>query len=254
MMNWFNKDPATQHKEDLEKEQQEDEKAIHDERRLCKIYEMCRDFYATEKLIGHICVESSWTFYGCSVEGDVGLAKIHEVANSHPGDVNEIKGGDVNTEKADEDLGQTRNILAGWVKRSIDNMRRRALAYKGKSYQEGLTLSASFNISAPPLAAFSCKLSATVASLIASHELKPLIEAEKQEKREERLPAVKEEKHKSEADRVAEEFQHHHLNPEGKPFHPADPRPNDPADKYMLEGEKFQTDYGQNVHPNITPK
>jgi hypothetical protein len=249
MMNWFNKDPATQQKEDLEKEKHEDEQAVHDERRICKIYEMCRDFYATEKLIGHICVESSWFAFGCSIEGDVGLDKIHEVANSRSGDVNEIKGGDINTEKADEELGQTRNILAGWVKRSIDSMRRRALAYKGKPYQEGLTLSTSFNVSAPPLAAFSTKLSATVDSLIASQELKPLIEAEKQVTREERLPAVKEEKHKTEADRMAEEFQHHHLNPEGKPLHPADPRPND-----KLEGVKPETEFGQNVHPNITSK
>jgi len=37
MLNWFNKDPGTQQQQDIEKERQEDEQAVHDERRLCKI-------------------------------------------------------------------------------------------------------------------------------------------------------------------------------------------------------------------------
>jgi len=212
---------------------------------------MCRQYYATEKLVGHISVESTWFTYGNSVSGDVGMNEAYNKANAHGGDVNENQSGDVNTEKADEDLGQTKNILAGWVKRSIDNMRRRALAYKGKPYQDGLTLCASFNVNAPPLASFSTKLSATVASLLASQELKPLIEAEKQERREQRLPAVKEEKHKTEEERVAEEFSHSHLNPEGKPLHPADPRPNE---KITMGGVGYVQQDHQNVQPNITSK
>jgi len=144
-----------------EGELKEDELAAEEEKRLLKALEICRDYLLHEKLSGRIEITSSLLAFGNVVSGTVDGASwighekscddILEKRSSENGEIDEMQ-----------------KVLCQWLKRTIDNLERRARVYKDKSYQKDFNLSSTFTVNVAGLAGFSVQIGATLTSLLAA--------------------------------------------------------------------------------------
>jgi hypothetical protein len=170
----------------LEKEKYEDEQAAIDEKRLSQLFEMTRHYFINEKLVGHIAVTSSVFAFGHTVEADVGLNTLLPTLYSFDSK-SQLK------EDEQQARSQMQKLLSHWVKRAVDSLRTRSRAYKDKDYLSGLTLAASFSLNLPAIASISINVSATVASLLVSGEMKLTATREDSINQEIRREIIKEE-------------------------------------------------------------
>jgi hypothetical protein len=149
----------------LEKEKKEDEEAVKEESRLCKIFEICRDYFIFQQLVGSVYVSSSFLAFGNSISCDIDGTAEDAVADLAKVTEEQLK-------VDEQELGKIEKMVCNSVRKAMDNLEKRARAYKDKTYKKDLTLCTSVSVTSPVfgLVSFSINISATVGSLLESKQ------------------------------------------------------------------------------------